>query len=147
MQVVVNLSQMAESDARPEEAQHRERHHAALIAAVGCRIWQDRTRIGPSVRQRLPRFSNITETEAWHDFRFRAEEGAETPQAYTTACTADSTQGGASQWVHVPWGNCASPSPSHEEGVALLVKRTFNEVVSAHKLTRSFYARDRFPCL
>ena len=45
---------------------------------------------------------------------------------------ADSTQGGASQWVHVPWGNCASPSPSHE-GVALLVARTCNEVVPAHK--------------
>ena len=50
------------------------RHHAALIAAIVCRIWQDRTRIGPSVRQRPPRFSNISETEAWHDFRCRAEE-------------------------------------------------------------------------
>ena len=48
-------------------------------------------------------------------------------------CTAGSTQGGASQWVHVPWGNCASPSPSHEEGVALLVARTCNEAVPAHK--------------
>ena len=62
MQVVVNLSQMAESDARPEEAQHRERHHAALIAAIVFRIWQDRTRIGPPVRQRPPRFCNITES-------------------------------------------------------------------------------------
>ena len=69
----MNLSQLAESDARREEAQLRERHHAALIAAVVYRIWQGRTRIGPSVRQRPPRFS-ITETEAWHDFRFRAEE-------------------------------------------------------------------------
>ena len=52
----------------------------------------------------------------------------------TTACTADSMQGGASQWVHVPWGNCASPSPpSQKEGVALLVARTCNEVVPAHK--------------
>ena len=51
----------------------------------------------------------------------------------TTACTADSTQGGASQWVHVPWGNCASPSPpSQKEGVALLVARTCKEVVPAH---------------
>ena len=49
LQAVVNLSQLAESDARQEEAQHRERHHAALIAAIVCRIWQDRTRIGPSV--------------------------------------------------------------------------------------------------
>ena len=73
LQAVVNLSQLAESDARREETQHRERHHAALIAAIVCRIWQDR-RIGPSVRQRPPRFSNITETEAWHDFRCRAEE-------------------------------------------------------------------------
>ena len=68
------LPQLAESDARGEEAQRRERHHAALIAAIVCRIWQDRTRIGPSVRQQPPRFSNITETEAWHDVRFRAEE-------------------------------------------------------------------------
>ena len=51
-------------DARREEAQHRERHDVALIAAIVCRIWQDRTRIGPSVRQRPPRFSNIAETEA-----------------------------------------------------------------------------------
>ena len=98
-----------------------------------CRIWQGRTRIGPSVRQRPPRFSNITETGAWRDFRCRAKEGAETPLPKTTACTADSTQGGASQWVHVPWGNCASPSPSQKEGVALLVARTCNEVVPAHK--------------
>ena len=42
--------------------------------AIVCRICQDRTRIGPSVRWRPPRFSNITETEAWHDFRCRTEE-------------------------------------------------------------------------
>ena len=29
---------------------HRERRHAALIAAIVCCIWQDRTRIGPSVK-------------------------------------------------------------------------------------------------
>ena len=41
---------------------------------------------------------------------------------------------GASQCVHVPWGNCASPSPpSQKGGVALLVARTCNEVVPAHK--------------
>ena len=74
LQVVVNFPQLAESDPRGEEAQRRERHHAVLIAAIVCRIWQDRTRIGPFVRQQPPRFSNITETEAWHDFRFRAEE-------------------------------------------------------------------------
>ena len=74
LQAVVNLSQLAELDARREKAQHIERHHAALIAAIVCRIRQDRTRIGPSVRQRPPRFSNINETEAWHDFRCRAEE-------------------------------------------------------------------------
>ena len=75
LQAMVDLSQLAESDARREEAQHRERNHAALILAMVCRIWQDMTRIGPSVRQRPPRFSSITETEAWHDFRCRAEEG------------------------------------------------------------------------
>ena len=74
LQAMVNLSQLAESDARREEAQHREGHHAALIAAIVCRIWQDRTRIGPSVRQLPPRFSNITDIEAWHHFRCRAEE-------------------------------------------------------------------------
>ena len=62
LQAVVNLLQLAELDARREEAQHRERHHAAFIAAIVCRIWQGRTRIGPSVRQRPPRFSNITES-------------------------------------------------------------------------------------
>ena len=49
LQAVVTFSQLAESDARGEEAQRRERHHAALLAAIVCRIWQDRTRIGPSV--------------------------------------------------------------------------------------------------
>ena len=75
----MNLSQLAESDARRQEAQLRDRHHEALIAAIVCRIWQGRTRIVPSVRQRPPRFSNITETGAWRDFRCGAEEGAETP--------------------------------------------------------------------
>ena len=68
-----------------------------------------------NVRQRPPRFSNIIETGAWRDFRCRAEEGAE-----TTACTADSTQSGASQWVHVPWGNCASPSPPSQKALPCL---------------------------
>ena len=72
LQAVVNLSQLAESEAHREEAQHKERHHAALIAAIVCRILQGKTGIGPSVRQRPPRF--ITETEAWHDVRCRAEE-------------------------------------------------------------------------
>ena len=62
--------------ARRGEAQRIERQLAALIAAIVRNIWQHRTRllIGPSVRQQPPRFSNITETEAWRDFRFRAEE-------------------------------------------------------------------------
>ena len=50
LQAVMNLSQLAESDARREEAQLRVRHHAALIAGIVCRIWQGRTRIGPSVQ-------------------------------------------------------------------------------------------------
>ena len=62
LQAVMNLSQLAESDARREGAQLRVRHHAALIAGIVCRIWQGRTRIGPSVRQRPPHFSNITES-------------------------------------------------------------------------------------
>ena len=58
-----------------EEDQRRERHHAALIAAIVCYIWQDEARPGPSVRRQPPRFSNITETtQAWHDFRYRSEE-------------------------------------------------------------------------
>ena len=71
---VMNSPQLACWDARGEEAQRRERHHAILIAAIVCHVWQDRTRLGPSVRQQPPRFSKITETETWHDFRFRAEE-------------------------------------------------------------------------
>ena len=51
-----------------------QRDHAALIAAIVCCIWRGRTRIGPSVRQRPPRFSNITETGAWRDFRCGAEK-------------------------------------------------------------------------
>ena len=39
-------------------------------------LWDrgSKTRVDPSVRQRPPRFSNITETEAWHDFRCGADE-------------------------------------------------------------------------
>ena len=50
LKAVMNLSQLAESDARREEAQLRVRHHAALIVGIVCRIWQGRTRIGPSVQ-------------------------------------------------------------------------------------------------
>ena len=50
LQAVMNLSQLAKSDARREEAQLRVRHHAALIAGIVCRIWQDKTRMGPSVQ-------------------------------------------------------------------------------------------------
>ena len=39
----MNLSQLAESDARREEAQLRVRHHAALIAGIVCRILQGST--------------------------------------------------------------------------------------------------------
>ena len=78
---------------------------------------RDPNRIGPSVRQRPPRFSNVTETEAWHDLWFRADEFPRLLRAPRIP------RGGASQWIHVPWGNCASSSPSHEEGVALLATR------------------------
>ena len=74
LQGVMDFAQLAESDARGEGVQSRERHHAALIAAIVCNIWQDRTCFGLSVRQQPLRFSNVTETEAWRDFRFRAEE-------------------------------------------------------------------------
>eukprot|EP00904_Undaria_pinnatifida_P001355 jgi/Undpi1/1121/HiC_scaffold_10.g04583.m1 len=75
LQAVVNFSQLAESNARTRRGASTQRATPrALIAAIVCRIWQDRTRIGPSVRQQPPRFSNTTATEAWHDFRFRAEE-------------------------------------------------------------------------
>ena len=70
----MNFAQLAESDARGEEAQRRERHHAALVTAIVRNIWHHRTRLGPSVRQQPPRLSNITETEALRDFRLRAEE-------------------------------------------------------------------------
>ena len=110
----------AGSDARPEEAQYRERHHAALIAAIVCRIWQDRTRIGPSVRQRPPRFSNITETE-WHDFRGRAEErklrALRIPRR--VVLRSGST-------FH---GETALRLLLRRLSVALLVARTWNEVV------------------
>ena len=128
----MNVSQLAEPDARRGGAQHRGRHHAALTAVMVCRISQDRTRIGPSVQQHPPRFSNITETEAWHDFRCRAEERK-------VLCTKPLRALRIPRRVvlrsgfHVPWGTCASPSPSHEEGVALLVARTCNEVVPTHK--------------
>ena len=73
LQLVMNFAQLAESDALGEEVQRIERHHAALIAAIVCNIWHDRTRLGP-VRQQPPLFSNITETEAWYDFRLQACE-------------------------------------------------------------------------
>ena len=129
----MNLSQLAESDARRQEAQLRERHHAALIAAIVCRIWQDRTRIGPYVRQRPQRLSNITETEAWHDFRCRAEErkllcpkplrALRIPRR--VVLRSGSTFHGETA-LRLP--------PSLKECVALLVARTTcNEGVPAHK--------------
>ena len=38
LQVVMNVAQLAESDARGEEAQRRERLHVALIAVIVCSI-------------------------------------------------------------------------------------------------------------
>ena len=128
----MNLSQLAESDAHREEAQHRERHHAALIAAIVCRIWQDRTRIGPSVRQQPPRFSDITETEAWHYFRFRAEERkllCLKPLRALRIPRRVVLRGGS----RFHGETAPSPSPPHEEGVALLIARTRDDVVPAHK--------------
>ena len=40
LQVVMNFPQLAESNARGEEAQRRERRHAALIEAIVCPILQ-----------------------------------------------------------------------------------------------------------
>ena len=74
LQLVMSFAQLAESDRLGEEAQRRERNHAAMIAAIVCNIWQDRTQLGPSVRHEPPRFADITEQEAWHDFRFRAQD-------------------------------------------------------------------------
>ena len=98
-----------------------------------CLIWQDRTRIGPSVRQRPPRFSNITETEAWHYFRCRAEErkllcpkplrALRIPRR--VVLRSGSTFHGETA-LRLP--------PSLKECVALLVARTTcNEGVPAHK--------------
>ena len=63
LQFAMNCGQLAEQDARGEEVERREQQHAALIAAIVCNIWPERTRLGPSVRQQPPRFSTITETE------------------------------------------------------------------------------------
>ena len=105
----------------------------ATPRGVDCGYRQDRSRIGPSVRKRPPRFSNITETEAWHDFRCRAEERKLLCPKPLRALRIPRRVVLRRGSVHVPWGNCASPSPSHEEGVALLVARSCNEVVPAHK--------------
>ena len=140
----MNLSQLAESEARQEEAQHKERHHAALIAAIVCRIRQDRNGIGPSVRQRPPRFSNITETEAWHDVRCRAEERK-------VLCPKPLRA------VRIPRRVVLrSGSTSHGEAELRLLLRRMREALLclSHKramrqsmLTRSFNARDRPPYL
>ena len=74
LQVVLAFAQLAESDLQGEEAQRRERHHAALVAAVVCNIWKDRTSLGPSVRTLLPRFSDLTDTQSWHEFQMRQED-------------------------------------------------------------------------
>ena len=132
----MNLSQPAESDARRQQAQHRERHHVALIAAIVRRVWQDGSRMGPSVGQRPPRFSNITETKAWHDFRCRA---AEVPLLCPKPLRA----------LWIPRSVVLrSGSTFHGETALRLLRRMSkalrNEVVPAHK---EFYARDRPPYL
>ena len=115
---MINLPKLAGSAARGEEAQRRERHHAALIAAIVWNIWQDRARLGPSVRQQPPTLKRGMTfglgQRSFRDFRVHCRFRA------------------GWQRILVPWGNCAS-SPSHEEGVALLVALTCNEVVPAHK--------------
>ena len=49
LQVVMKFVRLAESHARGNWAQRRERHDAVLITAIVCNIWQDQTRLGPSV--------------------------------------------------------------------------------------------------
>ena len=70
----MTFAQLAESDRLGEDAQLKERNHAAMIASIVCSIWQDRASRGPSVRHPTPRFEDITEQEAWNDLRFRAED-------------------------------------------------------------------------
>ena len=137
-----NLSQLAESDARRNGAPYRERHHVALIAAIVCRIWQDRIRSGPSVRQRPLRFSNITETEAWHDDRCRAEERKLLcPKALRALRIPRRVVLRSRSTFH---GETALRVLLRRMWKALLVACTCNE---ESLLTRSFYARDRPPYL
>ena len=75
----MSFVQLAVSDARGEDAQRKER-----VVDCGYRVEdlaRDRNRLGPSVPQQPPRFSNVTVTEAWHDFRFRAEDFPRLPRA------------------------------------------------------------------
>ena len=134
LQAATNLLQLAESDARREEAQHRERHHAALIRRLSCAASVKIGLVSVHLCDGGHRAS-LTSPRLKRGMTFGVGQRSANSSALTTACTADSTQGGALQWVHVPRGNCASPSPpSHEAGVALLVARTTcNEVVPAHK--------------
>ena len=129
----MNLSQLAESDARREEAQFRVRHHAALIAAIVCRIWQGRTRIGPSVRQRPPRFSNTPRLERGVTFGVgQRKERKLRPKPLRALRIPRRVVLHSGSTFH---GETALRlPPSLKECVALLVARTTcNEGVPAHK--------------
>ena len=46
MRLSLNFAMLAE-DGREGEAKEKERMHEALMAAVVCGIWKDRTKLGP----------------------------------------------------------------------------------------------------
>ena len=46
LRLSLNFAMLAE-DGREGEAKDKERMHAALMAAVVCGIWKDRTKLGP----------------------------------------------------------------------------------------------------
>ena len=108
--------------------------------AIVCRICQDRTRIGPSVRQRPPCFSNISDTEAWHDFRCRAEE-------FPLLCPKPLRALRIPRRVVLRSGStCHGETalrlpPSLKECVALLVARAMRESLLTRSFTRKTDAR------
>lgn len=96
LQVVLSFAQLAESDKQGEEAQRRGRHHAALVAAVVCKTsGKTEQAYCRSICAKLLRFSDLTETQSWNDFRMRREDLPKLPRALQNPKTTKLSNGSA----------------------------------------------------
>ncbi|CAM9729450.1 unnamed protein product, partial [Pylaiella littoralis] len=54
-----------------EDEANRLRHLGAMVVMVVCRIWRDEAELAPTIRGGEPVIDDLTDDEAWANYRFR----------------------------------------------------------------------------